>query len=942
VAEDRNYKDTLNLPQTDFPMRASLAKREPGMVADWDARGVYAKLRAAASGRPRFIMPDGPPYANGDIHIGHAVNKTLKDIVIKSRTLDGYDAPYVPGWDCHGLPIEMKVEQQVGKVGASVDASGFRQACREYAQGQVAAQREDFKRLGVLGDWERPYLTMQPQFEAEQLRAFATIIENGHLYKGYKPVHWCLDCASALAEAEVEYQDKNSPWVVVRYRAEAPEALTSMFGYSGESMPVSIPIWTTTPWTLPASQAVAVHPEFAYELVVVGEGAAREGFVVAQDLAAQFLSSCFGIDDHAGGEQVVGAMLAGQMLEHPFLDRSVPVIVGEHVTADVGTGAVHTAPGHGHEDFAAGVANDLPLENPVGDDGCFKSDTPFFAGLQVFKANTPITEKLGEVGALVQDGRLEHSYPHCWRHKTPVIFRATPQWFISMDQAGLRETALSEIPKVDWHPEWGQNRIRGMVDGRPDWCISRQRTWGVPIAVFVDRESDEPHPDTPRLLRAVADRVQEQGIDAWFDLDPAELLGDEAAGYRKVEDIMDVWVDSGLVHHCLAADRPEFEGVADLYLEGSDQHRGWFQSSLLTSVAMTGHAPYRAVLTHGFAVDDQGRKMSKSMGNVVAPQKVVDTLGADILRLWVAATDYSGELNVSDEILTRTADAYRRMRNTFRFLLGNLHGFDPERHQVPAAEMIALDRWAMQRAASLQDSLITAYRSYEFHRIYQDVHNFCAVDLGAFYLDVIKDRLYTMGSDSRGRRSAQTAMYHVAEAMVRWLAPILSFTAEEMWSALPGTRDESVFLDAWYRFPELVTGPEPVDFDRQEVLRQAVSAALERQREQGTIGGSLSAEVDLYCDGELRESMALEGDELRFLLITSDARVHAGEDRPADAERVEIEDGELWLKVAASPHPKCQRCWHRREDVGSDPAHPTICVRCVSNVDGEGESRVLV
>jgi isoleucyl-tRNA synthetase len=952
LADERDYKDTLNLPKTEFPMRANLAKREPGMVADWEARGIYQQLREKAEGRPRFLMPDGPPYANGAIHIGHAVNKTLKDMVIKSRTMDGYDAPYVPGWDCHGLPIEMKVEQQVGKVGEKVDARGFRQACREYAQEQVEAQREDFKRLGVLGDWDRPYLTMQPGFEAEQLRAFATIIENGHLYKGYKPVHWCLDCESALAEAEVEYQDKNSPGVDVRFGFTDAAAVAAAIGLDAAADSRStLPIWTTTPWTLPANQAVAVHPELEYGAYPVESDAGPEFLILSVDLAEACLTR-YGMGVVPPAVTFVGAALAGLELDHAFYARKVPVILGDHVTTDAGTGAVHTAPGHGHEDFAAGVANDLPLENPVGDDGRFKADTEFFAGLGVFEANKVITEKCAEVGVLLSSHRVDHSYPHCWRHKTPVIFRATPQWFISMEQAGLRETAMAAIPEVDWHPEWGQNRIRSMVDGRPDWCISRQRTWGVPIAVFVDRETDEPHPETPRLLREVADRVQTDGIDAWFEMDAAELLGDEADRYRKVEDIMDVWMDSGLVHHCLAAQRPEFEGITDLYLEGSDQHRGWFQSSLLTSVAMNGHAPYRAVLTHGFTVDEQGRKMSKSMGNVVAPQKVVDTLGADILRLWVAATDYSGELHVSDEILKRMSDAYRRMRNTFRFLLGNLHDFDPAQHQVPVADMIALDRWAVREAAALQERLIAAYRGYEFHHIYHQVQTFCVVELGAFYLDVIKDRVYTMQADSLGRRSAQTAMYHIAEAMVRWLAPVLSFTSEEMWAELPGDRVESVFLDGWHVFPA-ITDEDAVDWKLIEVVRTGVNAEIERLRAEKAIGGSLEAEVTLYMDGPAAEALDSLGDELRFALLTSTASLRDISEAPEDAVEIPYgsdragfdqvpSDGAFKLSITRSEHAKCQRCWHRREDVGADPTHPAICVRCASNVSSDGETRRLV
>lgn len=937
MAEDKDYKATLNLPRTDFPMRAKLAEREPGMIADWEAEGLYQRIREASAGRPRYLMVDGPPYANGAIHIGHAVNKILKDVVIKSRGLDGYDAPYVPGWDCHGLPIELKVEQEVGKVGGAdgdgVDARSFRQACRDYASRQIDGQREDFKRLGVLGDWDDPYLTMHPRFEAEQLRAFAQIYANGHVEKGYKPVHWCLDCGSALAEAEVEYQDKVSPGIDVRFPFVDGDAIA---GITGDPRPTSLPIWTTTPWTLPANQAVALHPELEYGAYALGD----ELLILATEIAPDCL-------DRYGGElaepvaRFRGDALAGLRLQHPFLDRQVPVILGEHVTTDAGTGAVHTAPGHGHEDFAAGVANDLPLENPVGDDGRFRPGTPHVEGLGVFEANPEITERLRTDGMLLSSHEVAHSYPHCWRHKSPVIFRATPQWFISMDGRGLRDTALRAIGEVAFHPSWGEERIRGMVEGRPDWCISRQRTWGVPIPVFLHRDTDEPHADTVALIEQVAQRVERDGIDAWFELDPSELLGDQADSYRKVEDIMDVWMDSGLVHHCLHGQHPEFEGVGDLYLEGSDQHRGWFQSSLLTSVAMHGRAPYRGVLTHGFTVDEQGRKMSKSVGNVVAPQAVVDELGADILRLWVAATDYAGELNVSDQILTRSADAYRRMRNTFRFILGNLHGYDPASDQVPVADMVGLDRWAVRAAAELQEEVIAAYRDFEFHLIYQKVHNFCVVTLGGLYLDIIKDRLYTMQPDSLGRRSAQTALFHIGEAMVRWLAPILSFTAEEMWAALPGERPTSPLLDRWYAFPAL-DGPTYLDAEQKMQVRQAVSGAMERLREKGEIGGSLSAEVDLYCDGELREVLATFGEELRFLFITSDAAVHGLSEKPWDAEQVELSGGELWVKVRASEHPKCQRCWHRRADVGAHGDHPTICGRCVSNVSGEGETRRLV
>ncbi|HKK02996.1 MAG TPA: isoleucine--tRNA ligase [Gammaproteobacteria bacterium] len=936
-----DYKDTLNLPQTDFPMRAGLAKREPGMLADWQARDLYGKLREAARGRPAFLLPDGPPYANGDIHLGHCVNKVLKDIAIRSRTLDGCDAPYIPGWDCHGLPIELVVEREHGPAGAKLDAREFREACRRFARAQVDGQRKDFQRLGILGDWDRPYLTMDPAYEAEQLRAFAKILEQGHIYKGFKPVHWCLDCGSALAEAEVEYADKRSPAIDVRFRVVDADALLDAFGGDARSRPegpASIPIWTTTPWTLPANQAVALHPELEYALISFEGPAGRERIVLARDLLSQ-ATRRWGIEHFEELAVCRGAALEGLRLRHPYLDREVPVILGDHVTVEAGTGAVHTAPGHGHDDFIVGRRYDLAVENPVGDDGRFREDTPAVAGLNVFEANPVLVELLEERGALLRHADMQHSYPHCWRHKTPLIFRATPQWFIGMERAGLREQALQAISSVQWMPGWGEKRIRSMVEGRPDWCISRQRSWGVPIALFVDRDSGEPHPESVRLLEEVAARVERHGIDAWWDLEPAELLGGSASRYEKVTDIMDVWVDSGLMHHCLSATRDEVGFPADLYLEGSDQHRGWFQSSLLTSVAMHGEAPYRAVLTHGFTVDEKGRKMSKSLGNVIAPQKVFDTLGADILRLWVAATDYRGEISVSDEILKRMSDSYRRMRNTARFLLGNLHGFDPVAHAVAPEQMIALDRWAIARTAALQNEILGAYRDYEFHQIYQKVHNFCVVDMGGFYLDVLKDRLYTTPADGHPRRSAQTAMYHVAEAMVRWLAPVLAFTAEEIWASLPGGRPESVLLSGWHEFPEAPLRDEDPDWPLVHAVREGVARELEALRARGDIGASLDAELVLYAAPALAEKLRRPGEELRFLLLTSEASVKPLEARPDDAVELEGFEGGIYAQVIPTGHTKCARCWHRRPDVGADPAHPEICGRCAANVSGEGEQR---
>jgi isoleucyl-tRNA synthetase len=779
-------------------MKANLANREPEVLKYWDDIDLNAKLRELGADRPRFVLHDGPPYANGDIHIGHAVNKILKDIIVKSKILSGFNAPYVPGWDCHGLPIELNVEKKVGKVGLKVDAATFRSKCRDYARKQVDGQRKDFIRLGVLGDWQHPYLTMDYRFEADIIRALGRIIANGHLNKGYKPVHWCTDCGSALAEAEVEYEDKTSPAIDVRFRVLDEEALLARCqhpeGHKGEG-PLSVVIWTTTPWTLPANRAVSLNPDLEYVIVQADLGQGSERLVLAEALLKDVMLR-YGCEHYQVVAYCKGEELEHLKLAHPFYAREVPVILGAHVTTEAGTGAVHTAPGHGQDDYVVGQRYGIAVDNPVGSNGVFVEGTELFAGKHVFSANDDVIDVLTTRGTLVHNEALRHSYPHCWRHKTPIIFRATPQWFISMEKIDLRKSALQAIKNVQWMPDWGQARIEGMVEGRPDWCISRQRTWGVPIALFVDKQSGELHPDTARLIEEVALRVERHGVDAWFDLDAQQLLGDEAHRYEKVQDTLDVWFDSGTTHQCVLERRPELGFPADLYLEGSDQHRGWFQSSLLTSVAMHGTAPYRQVLTHGFTVDAQGQKMSKSKGNVVAPQKVVNSLGADILRLWVAATDYRNEMNVSDEILKRTADAYRRMRNTARYLLANMNGFEPLEHALAPAQMLMLDRWIVERARHLQEELVKAYEAYEFHHIYQKVHNFCAVDLSSFYLDIIKDRQYTTRADSVARRSAQTALYLIAEALVRWLAPILSFTAEEIWRNLPGDRIRTGLLAA--------------------------------------------------------------------------------------------------------------------------------------------------
>ena len=914
-------------------MKAGLPTREPVILKRWQEQDLYRQLRKNNQGKPKFILHDGPPYANGDIHIGHAVNKILKDIILKSKTLSGFDTPYVPGWDCHGLPIELNVEKKVGKPGVKVSPAEFRQACREYAAKQVDGQREDFKRLGVLADWDNPYLTMDFQFEADIIRTLGEIIENGHLHKGVKPVHWCVDCGSALAEAEVEYEDKTSPAIDVRFQLIDVAALDKACPNNGNG-PVNIAIWTTTPWTLPANQAVCLHPELDYVVVQCAD----ERLLLAEALYEKALERY-----QLTGEVIArckGAALEGLLLQHPFYDRKVPVILGDHVTTDAGTGAVHTAPGHGQDDYIVGLKYKLEVDNPVGGNGVFLPDTPVFAGESVFKANPQVIELLKEKAALLCHVDIRHSYPHCWRHKTPIIFRATPQWFVSMDQNGLRDQAMQAIAATKWMPDWGQKRIENMVSGRPDWCISRQRTWGVPIPLFVHQQSGELHPDSQALIEKVALAVEQNGIDAWFDMDASDLIGADADNYYKVTDTLDVWFDSGVSHACVLTRRDDLQRPADLYLEGSDQHRGWFQSSLLTSVATTGKAPYKAVLTHGFTVDAEGKKMSKSKGNTVSPQKVVNNLGADIIRLWVAATDYSAEMTVSDEILKRTADSYRRIRNTARYLLSNLNDFDPATNLVATDKLLPLDRWVLDRAYHLQLEILAAYESYQFHLIYQKVHNFCANELGSAYLDITKDRQYTMPTDSLGRRSSQTAMYHILEALTRWIAPILSFTADELWEFIPGERNASVLLNTWYQSlqPLAVDSDLSVaDWQQLFAVRDAVAKELENKRNQGEVKGGLTAEVTLYAEDKLLEVLNKVGDELKFVLITSSAKRFAMVDKPATAINTSLTG--LAVEINASANARCERCWHQTDDVGSHANHPELCGRCVENVDGDGETR---
>jgi len=938
----QDYKATLHLPATEFQMRGDLPKREPGILSRWEDEGLYARLRDNAQGRPLFVLHDGPPYANGQIHLGHAVNKILKDIIVKSRYLAGFDAPYVPGWDCHGLPIEIAVEKKWGKVGVKLDAVAFRQKCREFAEEQIELQRRDFKRLGVIGDWDNPYKTLSFDFEANEIRALSKVFANGHIVRGAKPVHWCFDCGSALAEAEIEYQDKTSPAIDVAYAARDSQQLAARFGATlPADVEVAVPIWTTTPWTLPASLAVSLGAEIEY---VLAEGPAHHGkrrwLVLAAALAERSLQR-YGVDGLVVHGRANGAALENLLLAHPFYpQRDIPLLNGAHVSDEDGTGAVHTAPGHGQEDFVVSQQYGLMEKynagqiNPVDGRGVYLSSTPpagdvELAGVHLWKAQPLIVDVLRASGALLAYVEIVHSYPHCWRHKTPVVFRATPQWFISMDKANLRSDAMAAIDNVGWFPSWGKARIGSMVDGRPDWCISRQRTWGVPIVLFTHRETGEPHPRTVELMQQVADRVQAEGIDVWYSLDSAELLGDEAPHYEKVTDILDVWFDSGVTHEGVLLARG-FGKPADLYLEGSDQHRGWFQSSLLTGVAIDKQAPYKQCLTHGFTVDEKGRKMSKSLGNGIEPQDIMKTLGADILRLWIASADYSNEMSLSQEILKRNADAYRRLRNTARFLLGNLDGFDPAQHRVAPSDMVALDRWIVHRAFEVQEKIKAAYTGYNMAEIVQLLLNFCSVDLGSVYLDVTKDRLYTMPVDSRGRRSAQTAMYHIAEAFTRWIAPILSFTADELWGYLPGERKENVLFATWYEGLAPLPADAPLnaaDFDQLLALREQVAKVLEPMRANGAIGAALEAEITVAANEETAARWQPLAEELRFLLISGDVQV-----RPATTD-------EVFVSAQPTGKQKCVRCWHYRADVGSVAAHPELCGRCVTNIDGAGEDR---
>lgn len=927
-----DYKSTLNLPSTKFAMKANLAQREPQMLKRWYDEDLYGQIRKAREGAPKFILHDGPPYANGDIHIGHALNKILKDIIVKSKTISGFDAPYVPGWDCHGLPIENQVEKKKGKAGTKIDFADFRKECRKYASKQVEGQKKDFIRLGVLGEWDAPYLTMDYKTEADIVRALGQIAENGHLVKGYKPVYWSVVGGSALAEAEVEYQDKVSYSIDVRFQVVDESDFASRIGGEAGQGKISVVIWTTTPWTLPVNQAVSLNPDLDYVVLQVGD----ERLVIAEALMESVLKRA-SIEDAKILSTFKGQALEHLALHHPFYEKEVPVILGDHVTTDAGTGCVHTAPDHGVDDFNVGKKYGIGTINYIDASGLYRDEVPIFAGEHVYKVDDKVVALMEENHALLHQEKFEHSYPHCWRTKTPLIFRATPQWFVSMTKEGLLDDVKKSVDQIEWLPDWGEARIRSMLDASPDWCVSRQRTWGVPITLFVHKDTEELHPETPRLIEEVAQRIEKDGMEAWFELDAAELLGDAAEQYIKVTDTLDVWFDSGVTHFSVLKQRDYLAYPADLYLEGSDQHRGWFQSSLKTAMAINKSAPYKQVLTHGFTVDKDGRKQSKSLGNTVSPQKVNNELGADVLRLWVAATDFSGDMSVYDEVLKRTADSYRRIRNTARFFLSNLTGFDPEKDLLPFDELIALDKWAIDKTAQLQQEIIEHYNRYQFHLIYQKLHNFCIVEMGGFYLDIIKDRQYTTHENSRARRSAQSALYHIVNAFVRWIAPILSFTADEIWPEIPGKKDGPVFAATWW---ELETLSDDASFGRAywdtvSQVKTAVNKAIEEKRKEG-MGSSLAAEVSLYCDDALANVLNKMGDELRFALICSKVQVLP---LAEGDEAIETEVDGLKVNVQSSAHQKCTRCWHFREEVGTIEAHPELCHRCVTNIDGDGESR---
>lgn len=933
----QDYKSTLNLPRTDFPMKANLPHREPEQLAFWQKIDVYKQVRNARQGCKKFFLHDGPPYANGQIHLGHAVNKVLKDIVTKSHLLDGYDSPYIPGWDCHGLPIEVNVEKKHGKAGVKISHTEFRRLCREYANGQIEAQKKDFLRLGIIGDWDNPYLTMDYQIEADTIRALGKVMDNGYFRRGDKPVHWCFDCKSALAEAEVEYDDKQSDAIDVFFLLENQARIRELFDIS-VNLEIGMAIWTTTPWTIPANRGITLHPDFNYHLVRTRINNKPVGVIIAEELN----ESCQKKWNKEEDWKIIASGISGTAFEkmkvkHPLYERSSLCVLGEHVTLEAGTGLVHTAPAYGHDDFIIGQRYQLQIDNPVLDNGVYTDQLPLFGGMHIYKANPLIIEKMRENGALIHHEPLTHSYPHCWRHKTPTIQRATPQWFISMEKNNLSQQVLDQMPGIHWVPSWGENRMQSMIENRPDWCISRQRSWGSPIALLLHKVTGEPHPRSNELIETIAQKVSLQGIEAWFALDVEDLLpAEEAKDYKKSADTLDVWFDSGTTHYTVLQQREDLHYPADIYLEGSDQHRGWFQSSLISAIAMNGTAPYKAVLTHGFTVDKDGRKMSKSIGNIIAPQEIVDQMGADVLRLWIASTDYSGEITLSQEILKQSADTYRRIRNTIRFLLANVSDFDASTDLVSSESMVALDLWAIENTRLVQTQITESYAQYNYAKAVQDIYNFCSADLGGFYIDIIKDRLYTAKKDGLARRSAQTVLWHLLESLCRWIAPVLSFTAEEIWRTMPDRATVTVFAAKWHQLPRGGAMTIPLaDWRQLQQIKNQVNKHIEHYRADNKTGSALDLRVRLRLNQENYRLVSLIESELPFLFICSQTSIELLDDSATDAKGNAIE---LECTLEQCDNNKCTRCWQRLPEVGSIDGHNELCQRCVDNLN-QGEHR---
>jgi isoleucyl-tRNA synthetase len=920
------YKETLNLPKTDFPMKGNLPHREPEILKKWDEKSIYHRNLEQSENKKQYILHDGPPYANGDIHIGHAVNKILKDFIIKSKIMSGYHVPFIPGWDCHGLPIELQVEKKYGKAKFRDNPRGFILACREFAEKQIKKQKEDFIRLGIFGTWDKPYTSMDKEIESEIVNSLSKMIKNGHIYYGSKPVHWCIESSSALAEAEVEYKDITSHAVCVNFKVLNKKDI-SLHEKLDKDFDVYIPIWTTTPWTLPANRAVALSSSIDYSFVKIKD----RYLILAKNLIASVMDKS-NISNYEILFSIDNEDFSKLELQHPFYDFKVPAIIADHVTDENGTGAVHIAPGHGTDDYLAGKKYNLEIYNPVDDYGRFYESLPIFGGKKIRECNDEIIELLKENKSLLFSENYEHSYPHCWRYKTPLIFRATPQWFMSMDNSGLRKSIQKEIPIINWLPSWGQDRIFNMIEGRPDWCLSRQRNWGVPLPLFLHKESNELHPDTQTILNKASEIIKDGNIEAWIDYDK-KLLVKDIESYTEVKDTLDVWFDSGVTHQSVLKNRG-IEETADLYLEGSDQHRGWFQSSLITSHAMYGKSPYKNVLTHGFVVDKDGQKMSKSIGNIISPQKIIKDKGADILRLWVAMTDYSKEMTISDEIIKRVSESYRRIRNTSKFLLSNISDYDGT--EVDLNNMVQIDKWIIHKAKKLNIQIQKDYSEFKFHKLIQDIINFCTLELGGYYLDIIKDRLYTSKSDGLSRRSAQKTCHILISYLNSWIAPILTFTAEEIYSKMPNAKD-SIYLTEWFDIDFSMDDHEIDIYDSLYSIKPFVSRMIEEARNDNKVGSSLECKLDLICNDKLYQNINIISDELKFVFIVSECTLRLGNEN--DSYSIDKNPYKLSISISKSQNNKCERCWHLNETVGTIEDHPTICRRCSDNVYGDGECR---